>query len=244
MYLAHSSRRVLLRLVLTGVPGAGGVAAIERLHERLGGELFPARERGSWRTRQLQFRPRLAPSQGMGDLRGYELHVLLHGVDADGEDADPCDVSGMRDLDGVLLLARSGRVTRDIAAGLRLAGFLEAMGYAWPTFPAVVALDTATAGVDAIATARARLGAELAMGTRPIVDAPSTDGVAEAVDALLTLVGAFVQGGRVRVVEEDGGSTDAAEAPDAPVPVRSLLEMHLYESLRACPCGATDFEVK
>ena len=96
MYLAHSSRRLLLRLVVTGVPGAGGVAAIERLHERIGGELLAIKERGSWRTRQLEFRPEDGPEPT--NAHGYELHVLLHGVDADGEDADPCDVSSMRDV--------------------------------------------------------------------------------------------------------------------------------------------------
>lgn len=236
MYLAHSSRRVLLRLVVVGVPGAGGASAVERLHARLGGDLLPLRERGSWRTRQLQFR-----AAGLGELEGYEAHALLHGVEADGEDADPCDLSGLRDIDGLLLLSSPPRVEDDIAAASRLGACLGTMGYEWAEFPVVVALDTFGCTTKLAAAARARLGSALG---RPVVDAPSsgTEGLANAVGALVELAGRFVRDGRARVVQEQLDAAPGAE--DAAILVRSPLELHLYESLRPCPCGASDFEVR
>lgn len=238
MYLAHSSRRVLLRLVVVGVQGAGGASAVERLHARLAGDLLPLRERGSWRTRQLQVR-----AESLGAIQGYEPHVLLHGVEADGDDPDPCDLSGLRDIDGILLLASPTRVDADVAAASRLAACLGTMGYTWSEFPVVVALDTFACTSELAGAARARLASALGSG-RPIVLASRSDadGLANAVSALVDLVGRFVREGRARVAQErpDGTPDD----PDAAILVRSPLELHLYESLRPCACGATDFEVR
>lgn len=238
MYLAHSSRRVILRLVVTGVPGAGGVAAIERLHARLGGALLSPRERGAWRTRQLEW----MPAQTERGPRGYELHAVLHGIDADGDDTDPCDVSNLRDIDGVLLLARATRVEGDIAAGRRLAAHLEAMGFGWATFPVVVALDGAGADPIALGALRARIASELELGPRPVLDASDDAHLEAAALALVERARAFAREGRVRVIEEEVRASEEPP-PDAALVVRSPLEMHLWESLRPCACGSSDFEV-
>jgi hypothetical protein len=235
MFLAHSSRQLILRLVVTGAHGSGALGAVEVLHSKLGrGEPLVPRAHGSWHAVEFLFQP-----EGLGDIRGYTVRVLVQGIDSWGPEMDPCDVSGFRDVDGILLVLDGRRIPEGLKAGRRLAESVTRLGYAWDGFPLSVAVDRPACAPDPITRA-------LQLGERPLVAISLGDGsgVVGALKGTMKQMLMALRDGGLRVVEERDGATSSVRSEPPPIPVRSVQEIQLFEMLRPCSCGSIDHDVE
>jgi len=189
MFVSHASRELLFRLVVTGERGSGAPAVVDAAHAIFGQQAPTTRGAGTWSSRDYSFTP-----QGLEPVHGYTIRMLLHGLDSAGPGTDPCDLSGFRDVDGLLVVGAAGAPDALAATLARCAGYVGALGYDVSGFPLVVG---ALGGGDVTG-----LAARFGLGNRPVLPLvlEDTRTTAGAVKACLKQMLVALKEDRIRTV--------------------------------------------
>jgi hypothetical protein len=140
MFINHTSRTVHCRIVYCGAVGTSLAQTFDHIHSRIpDDQRTPIQTGFDGPVYKSSFE--LTP-QGLGQIRGYTIRLLLVGFETTDPGATGCDLSGFRDVDGVVFVARGATPAAYISQALHtLSGSLARIGYDGATFPLVVQLE-------------------------------------------------------------------------------------------------------
>ncbi len=105
MFINHIAKEIVARIVYCAPPGVPVSPTFDCIHQRAANACSPIRNGydGTRYVSQLEF----APPQ-LGLIRGFRLRLLLIGFESTDVSGAPCDLSGFKDVDGVVFIAFGG----------------------------------------------------------------------------------------------------------------------------------------
>ncbi len=140
MLINHTTMELCARIVYCGAPGTKVLPTFGNIHQRLDPAMRSPIQTG-WAGARHVTSLEFAPAN-LGKIRGYSLRLLLVGFESTDEEGAPCDLSGFRDVDAVVLVVRRATPAPYLSDAVhQLKGSLEQIGYDFTIFPLVVQLE-------------------------------------------------------------------------------------------------------